>query len=200
MDESYSEMARTLEDARLKSPRKAVVTYLLNEVGRQVGQGEKVAVISDLSHFKVIGSVAESFSDKLFPGAPAQVRVGRTNLKARVASVTPQSKDGAVAFSVILDDDSNPRLRSGASAEVYVMTDIKEYVLRVGNGTYYAGAGSYDVWVLSADGSSLEKRAVQLGESSPDHVEVLSGLAQGERIVISDMSAYKSNSKLKIKK
>ena len=200
VDESYSEMARTLEDARLKSPRKAIVTYISNEIGGQVGAGEKVAVIADLSHFKVAASVAESFSDKLFTGAPVIVRVGRTELRARVANVTPQSKDGAVSFTVILDDDSNPRLRPGTAAEVYVMTDIKEHVLRVANGSYYSGPGSYRMWVLSADGSDLHTRTVQLGESSPDHVEVLSGLTSGERVVVSDMTQYKSNNSLKIKK
>ena len=200
VDENYGEMARTLEDARLKSPRKAVVTYIANEIGRQVAAGEKVAVVSDLSHFKVTGSVAESFSDKLFTGAPAIVRIGRTELRARVSNVTPQSKEGAIAFTVILDDDSNLKVRSGSSAEVYVMTDIKENVLRVGNGSYYSGPGSYNMWVMSADGTKLEKRAVQLGESSPDHVEVLSGLSPGEQAVISDMSQYKTNSTLKIKK
>ncbi len=200
VDENYGEMARTLEDARLKSPRKAVVTYIANEIGRQVAAGEKVAVVSDLSHFKVTGSVAESFSDKLFTGAPAIVRIGRTELRARVSNVTPQSKEGAIVFTVILDDDSNRKLRSGSSAEVYVMTDIKENVLRVGNGSYYSGPGSYNMWVMSADGTKLEKRAVQLGESSPDHVEVLSGLSPGEQAVISDMSQYKTNSILKIKK
>ena len=200
VDENYGEMARTLEDARLKSPRKAVVTYIANEIGRQVAAGEKVAVVSDLSLFKVTGSVAESFSDKLFTGAPAIVRIGRTEFRARVSNVTPQSKEGAIAFTVILDDDSNRKLRSGSSAEVYVMTDIKENVLRVGNGSYYSGPGSYNMWVMSADGTKLEKRAVQLGESSPDHVEVLSGLSPGEQAVISDMSQYKTNSTLKIKK
>ncbi len=200
VDENYGEMARTLEDARLKSPRKAVVTYIANEIGRQVAAGEKVAVVWDLSHFKVTGSVAESFSDKLFTGAPAIVRIGRTEFRARVSNVTPQSKEGAIAFTVILDDDSNRKLRSGSSAEVYVMTDIKENVLRVGNGSYYSGPGSYNMWVMSADGTKLEKRAVQLGESSPDHVEVLSGLSPGEQAVISDMSQYKTNSTLKIKK
>lgn len=200
VDESYGEMARTLEDARLKSPRKAVVTYIANEIGRQVGAGEKVAVISDLSHFKVVGSVAETFSDKLFTGAPAKVRVGRTELRARVSNVTPQSKEGAISFTVILDDDNNPRLRSGSSAEVYVMTDIKENVLRVGNGSYYSGPGSYQMWVLSADGTALDKRTVQLGDASPEHVEVLSGLTPGERVVVSDMTQYKSNSTLRLHK
>ena len=45
VDENYGEMARTLEDARLKSPRKAVVTYIANEIGRQVAAGEKVGLV-----------------------------------------------------------------------------------------------------------------------------------------------------------
>ncbi len=198
VDESYGEMARTLEDARLRSPRKAIVTYIANEIGRQVAMGEKVAVISDLDHFKVKASVAETFSDKLFTGAPAIVRVGKIELPARISNVTPQSKEGAIQFTVILEDDNNPRLRSGASAEVYVKTDLKENVVRVANSSYYAGPGSYTLWVLSSDGKSLQRRNVSLGESSPEHVEVLSGLSPGEKVVANDLEQYKSHETLRI--
>ena len=49
---SLAETKRTLEDAQIRSPRKAILTFVNNEIGAQIGQGEKVAIISDLSHFK----------------------------------------------------------------------------------------------------------------------------------------------------
>ena len=52
---SLAETKRTLEDAQIRSPRKAILTYVNNEVGAQVSQGSRVAIVSDLSHFKIGG-------------------------------------------------------------------------------------------------------------------------------------------------
>ena len=52
---SLAETKRTLDDAQVRSPRKAILTYINNQIGAQVGEGTQIAVISDLSHFKVEG-------------------------------------------------------------------------------------------------------------------------------------------------
>ena len=54
---SLAETKRTLEDAQIRSPRKAILTYVNNEVGAQVSQGSRVAIVSDLSHFKIEGEI-----------------------------------------------------------------------------------------------------------------------------------------------
>ena len=62
---------------------------------------------------------------------------------------------------------------------------------------YYVGEGKYDLFVLKGD--HLERREVVLGESNWDYVEVISGLQVGDKVVVSDMSAYKNKKELKLK-
>ena len=59
------------------------------------------------------------------------------------------------------------------------------------------GKGEYELFVVN--GGQLEKRKVQLGESNYEYVEVVSGLQEGDEVVISDMSSYKNKHKLKLK-
>ena len=61
---SLAETKRTLEDAQIRSPRKAILTYVNNEVGAQVSQGSRVAIVSDLSHFKIEGEIADTYGDR----------------------------------------------------------------------------------------------------------------------------------------
>ncbi len=195
---SLAEMKRTLEDAQIRSPRKAILTYINNQVGAQVSQGAQVAIISDLSHFKVEGEIADSYGDRIAAGGKAIVRVGALKLEGIISNVTPLSRNGVISFTVQLADDSNKRLRSGLKTDVYVMNAVKEDVMRISNGSYYVGAGQYELFVL--DGADeLVKRKVKLGESNFDYVEVLSGLKENEQVVISDMTDYQSKSKLKVK-
>lgn len=116
---SLSETRRTLEDAQLRSPRKAILTSINTQVGSQVAPGSQVAVVSDLSHFRVDGEAAESYSDRIVAGARAMVLVGHERLEGMVSSVTPLSRDGIMSFTVQLDDSSNRRLRSGLKVDIY---------------------------------------------------------------------------------
>ena len=193
------ETKRTLDDAQVRSPRKAILTYINNQIGAQVTEGSQIAVISDLSHFKVEGEIADTYGDRVAAGGKAIVKIGSEKLEGQVSSMTPLSKNGVISFTVQLVDDSNRRLRSGLKTDVYVMNAVKEDVLRIANASYYVGCGDYELFVL--DGSDeLVKRKVQLGDSNFEYVEVVSGLQQGDRVVVSDMSRYKNKNRLKLKK
>ena len=194
-----AEMKRTLDDAQVRSPRKAILTYINNQIGVQVTEGTQIAIISDLSHFKVEGEIADTYGDRVAAGGKAIVKIGSEKLEGTVSSVTPLSQNGVISFTVQLQDDSNRRLRSGLKTDVYVMNAVKEDVLRMANASYYVGRGEYNLFVRTSD-DKIEKRKVQLGDSNFEYVEVISGLQPGEEVVVSDMSQYKNKNSLKLKR
>lgn len=192
-----AETKRTLDDAQIRSPRKAILTYVNNEIGSQVGQGTKVAIVSDLSHFKIEGEIADTYGDRIAAGSKAVVKIGSDKLDGTVSDVTPLSKNGVISFTVQLEEDSHRRFRSGLKTDVYVMNAIKDDVMRIANASYYIGKGEYELFVVNGD--QLLKRKVQLGDSNYEYVEVISGLEPGDQVVVSDMASYKDKNKLKIK-
>lgn len=192
-----AEMKRTLDDAQIRSPRKAILTYINNQIGAQVSQGSQLAVISDLSHFKVEGEIADTYGDRVAAGGKAIVKIGSEKLEGTVSSVTPLSKNGVISFTVQLNEDNNRRLRSGLKTDVYVMNAVKEDVMRIANASYYVGRGEYELFVRNSD-KEIVKRKVQLGDSNFEFVEVASGLQPGDQVVVSDMSNYKNKNKLKL--
>lgn len=194
---TLAETKRILDDAQIRSPRKAILTYINNQVGTRVPQGTQVAILSDLSHFKIDGEIADSYGDRISTGNKVVVRIGSEELTGVVSNVTPLSKNGVIQFSVQLEDDSHSRLRSGLKTDVYVMNAVKDDVMRIANGPYYSGPGTYELFMMN--GNSLERRKVQLGESNYEFVEVMSGLKPGDRVMVSDMSQYRNKSKLKMK-
>lgn len=195
---NLGEMQRTLDDARIRAPRKATLTYINDQVGQKIAEGERIAIISDLSHFKVDGEIADTYSDRVSVGADAIVKIGKERLPGKVSNVTPLSRNGVMAFTVRLDDDSNKRLRSGLKTDVYVMCDVIEDVVRITNGPFYTGPGEYELFVLDSDDELLRCK-VTLGDSNFEYVEVKSGLQPGDRVVISDMKEFKTKKRLRIK-
>ena len=194
---SLAETKRTLDDAQVRSPRKAILTYVNNEIGAQVSEGTKIAIVSDLSHFKIKGEIADTYGDRIAAGSKAVVKIGSDKLEGTVSDVTPLSKNGVISFTVQLEEDNHRRLRSGLKTDVYVMNAVKDDVMRIANASYYVGKGEYDLFVVNGD--QLLKRKVQLGDSNYEYVEVISGLQPGDQVVVSDMASYKDKNKLKIK-
>lgn len=195
---SLAETKRTLLDAQIRSPRRAILTYVNTQVGAQVPAGTRVAIVSDLSHFKIEGEIADTYGDRVSTGSKAVVKIGSDVLEGTVADVTPLSKNGVIAFTVQLKEDNHRRLRSGLKTDVYVMNAVKEDVMRIANASYYVGKGEYDLFVLDGDDRAL-RRKVQLGDSNFEYVEVVSGLRPGDRVIVSDMSGYKNKKKVKVK-
>lgn len=194
---SLAETKRTLDDAQVRSPRKAILTYVNNEVGAQVSQGSRVAIVSDLSHFKIEGEIADTYGDRIAAGSKAVVKIGNDKLDGVVSDVTPLSKNGVISFTVQLEEDNHRRLRSGLKTDVYVMNAIKDDVLRISNASFYVGKGEYELFVVNGD--QLIKRKVQLGDSNFEYVEVVNGLEPGDEVVVSDMTSFKEKNKLKLK-
>lgn len=195
---NLGEMSRTLNDAQIRAPRRATLTFINDQIGQKISEGEKIAIISDLSHFKVDGELADSYGDRIRVGSKAVVRVGRERMPGMVSNVTPLSRNGVISFTVRLDDDANKRLRSGLKTDVYIMCDVREDVKRIKNGSFYTGPGSYDLFVFNGD-DELVKRTVKLGESNFEYVEVINGLEKGDKVVISDMKRFNNSNTIKVK-
>lgn len=196
-EKSLNELSRLLSDAQIGSPRKGILTFVNTQIGVQVAAGTQVAIVSDLSRFKVDADIADAYVDQVRPGARAVVKIGKEELPGTVSSVTPMSKNGTISFSVALRDDSSPLLRSGLKADVHILTAVRDDVVRMPNGSFYSGPAEYKLFVR--DGNTLVKRTVRLGESNYNYVEVISGLLPGDEVVVSNMKTYENDTKLKLK-
>ena len=195
---NLSEMERTLDNAKVKAPKSGIVTFLNKALGTSIGAGERLAVVSDLSHFKISAEIPEGNAGKLSVGSAVKIRFNRNTINGHISSISPQSQNGMIDFNVLLDDDNDKRLRSGLRTELNVVYDVHDEIVRIPNGQYFQGPGDYSLFIkVSPD--KLERRSVSLGDSNFDYVEVKSGISPGEEVVITDMSDYKNKKSVSLK-
>ena len=194
---NLDEMCRTLDNARIVAPRRGTLTWINDHIGEQVSEGTRLAVISDLGHFKVKGTMPDAYASKVGVGARASVVIGKKELEGTLSNLTPLSENGVISFEVSLDQDADPVLRSGLKTDIYVQCGIVDETIRLPRGSYYSGPGSYKMFV--ADGDRLNVRDIELGDANHQWVEVRSGLREGETVVVSDLKDLLNNKTLKIK-
>jgi HlyD family secretion protein len=189
---------RTLDLARPRAGRAGVLTWTLGEEGAQVRRGDVVARIADLSRYRVEATVSDVHAQRLAAGSPATVAAAETTLAGAVAQVLPKIQNGGVTFHVALSEPAHPALRANLRVDVHVVTGRKPRALRLRRGAFVVSAdGAGEVFVLR-DGLAV-RTPVRFGLASFDHVEVLSGLAAGDRVVISDMRDYQHLQQVRVR-
>ncbi|MDR1563102.1 MAG: efflux RND transporter periplasmic adaptor subunit [Dysgonamonadaceae bacterium] len=188
---------KMLSEAQVRSPRKATLTMVNDQIGSQVSAGAQLAIVSDLEHYKVDAEISDSYGSRIASGSKVTVKIASSELTGIVGNIVPSVKDGLINFTVLLEDNANTLLRSGLKVDVYVINSIESDAMRISRRSYYTGAGDYDLWVIS--GNEATKRKVVLGESSYNYVVVKEGLEEGETVIISDMARYYDKNTIKIK-
>ncbi len=188
-------------DACILSPRKAVLTRIKSKVGQTVGANEEVAVIADLSHFIIEGELADTYQGQIGVGAEVIIKLGKATTTGHIVELSPVSQGSKLPFVVNPDSKGTGILKPGTRAEIHIKAGVITDAVRIPNGIYYtSGPGTYELFVLTADGNEVEKRLVNLGKANYDYVEVIKGIEPGEQIVLSDMSRFKNKRSVKLEK
>ncbi len=132
---SLDQAALKLTQAMLTSPITGTVTALDVAVGDQVGAGQAVVTISDLSRFRVEVSLDETEVSRLAVGQPVRATVGAVpdaEMTGAVFSIAPsaESQSGVVLYPVVVRLDPSPAdLRAGMTADVQIVTASERDVI-----------------------------------------------------------------------
>ncbi len=190
------ESRRQFELAGLRADRDGVLTSIISEVGATVRRGDVVARIADLSAYRVEASISDVHAARLAAGMRAQVAVDDVRIGGTIESVDPRIVSGVVKFFVTLDQPSHPRLRNNVRVDVHVVTGTRPNVLRARRGTL--GRTSANTAFVVRGGNAV-RVPVRFGLTSEDAIEFLSGVHEGDEVVISDMSEYEDVEMVKLK-
>ena len=196
LDKETTQARRLVELSTTKSDRAGVVTWALTQEGAQVRKGDVIARLADLSSYRVDATVSDVHAGRLQAGQAAVVRIGDEALAGTVSAVYPTVENGVVKFTVALADPARAGLRPSLRVDVHVVTDHKPRTLKVARGPF-ADDSSRRAFVVRGD------RAVRvplvLGLSGVDDVEVVSGVAEGDELILSDMREYLHLSEIALK-
>lgn len=191
-------LQKKLQQADITASRNGVVTWVNKNIGAAVQPGEVLARIADLSSFKVKGTISDQHLDLLKNGMTAIIRIGDQQVRGKVVNIYPAVQNATVSFDIKPDSSHHKLFRPNLKADVFLVTDEHQQVLRVSNGPAFRGTPSQYIYVLK-DGVATRK-TVQVGLSNFDFVELKDQVKEGDAVIISDMSSFKNSSQITIKK
>ncbi|MEL7530058.1 MAG: HlyD family efflux transporter periplasmic adaptor subunit [Bacteroidota bacterium] len=187
-EKKLRELGRKLKETRVVAPESGVITWVSEDIGKNVAEGEMLVRLANLSSFRVEGTVSDLFADQIKVGLPVKVRINQEDLPGRIISILPAVTNNTIAFNVALEDPSNQALRPSMQTELFIVTRSKEDALRVPNGPAFTGAREQEVFVVEGDKAYRRRLRVV---SSLDYMELVGDIRPGERVIISDMQDYR---------
>jgi membrane fusion protein, multidrug efflux system len=174
--------------ARVVAPFDGIVAAKMIDAGSMAAPGHPLMTVEDPKTYRVEASVDDSVIRTIRPGDPAQVRIESAGalIPGRVAEVVPAADPMSRKYTVKVDllpagDGTEHDLRSGRFARVQFLSGRRE-ALTVPPDAIVRQGQLTGVWAVDANGIA-HMRLVTVGRSASGRVEVLSGLAAGDRIV-----------------
>jgi HlyD family secretion protein len=188
-------LKQRLDELTVRSPVSGMVAQLGQADQTHVARSAPLVTVVDLSALAIQFQVAESLSDGIKPGQPADITLDGQTVKGVVTAVSPDVQDGWVTGRARFAGSQPAGLRQNEQAAVRIVLGRHDDVLKVERGAFLSPETNH-VYVLR--GNEALRVPVELGGASISEIEVLRGLAAGDRIVISDTSAFNDANEVRI--
>ncbi|HLF82937.1 MAG TPA: efflux RND transporter periplasmic adaptor subunit [Blastocatellia bacterium] len=183
--------------SRVTSPINGIVTAKHVDAGAMAAPGAPLVTIEDDSQYRLEAAVEESRIGHIQTNDPVQVRIdalGGLELTGRVSEIVPAADPASRSHTVKIDLPAQPSLRSGSFGRASFAAGQKQAITVPLRAVIERGQ-LVSVFVVD-DSGTARVRLIKTGKSYGDRVEVLTGLSEGERIVVDRIDAVSDGSRV----
>jgi HlyD family secretion protein len=190
----------TVEALTVRAPVAGRLTGFRLQVGETVKPDQHVGRIDDPTRFKLSAKVDEFYLSRVAIGHQGGVSQGEQNYPIAISAVYPQIKDGRFTVEMTFAKSQPAVLSPGQSLDVSVTLGEPAPANVLPNGAFINDTGGAWVFVLGSDGKTAERREIKIGRRNNSQVEILSGLAVGEKVIVSSYASFLKSNRLQLSK
>ena len=187
---------KNLDNLNVKAPVSGKLTALSVELGESKARGQRLGQVDKLDSFKLSAMVDEFYIAKLQTGQSAIAEVNGKEHRLVVSKIYSQVTNGQFEIELKFDAETPSNIRRGQNLSMKLQLADGERVLVIDKGGFIQDTGGNWAFVLNDQGEVANKRLIRAGRSNPDYIEILDGVAPGERVVVSSYGNYDDKEQL----
>ncbi len=195
---NYNLRRQQVDQLRVRAGMTGVLEQVPVEVGQQVQPGTNLVRVADPTRLKAELRIAETQARDLTIGQIAAVDTRQGIIPGKVIRIDPSAVNGTVTVDVELEGELPRGARPDLSVDGTIELERLENVLFVGRPAFGQEQSTVGLFKLDAQGEATRAQ-VQLGRSSVNTIEILSGLQEGDQVVLSDMSAWDQFERIRLR-
>jgi HlyD family secretion protein len=190
---------RQLESMHVRPGAAGVLQELPHEVGQWVIAGAMLARVAQPDRLRAEVRVAEVQARDVQRGLPVAVDTRNGIVAGRVARVDPAAQAGMVRVEVSLEGELPKGARPDQGVEASIELETLDNVLSMPRPALAQPGTEVNIFRVTPEGDAAARVRVRLGRASTDAVEVLGGLGEGDRVVLTDMSAWEKAERIRLR-
>jgi HlyD family secretion protein len=190
---------KQVDDLKVRAGSGGVLQQVLVTEGQQVQPGTNIARVADPNSLKAVLRVAETQISGVRVGQPVVVDTRNGLIQGTGARIDPAAREGTFEIDATLIGPLPPSARPDLSVDGTIELERLQDVLKVGRPAFGQAQQTIGMFVLSPDGTEAERRSVKLGRNSVSQIEILDGLKEGDRVIISDTTALDSYNRIRLR-
>jgi HlyD family secretion protein len=181
----------------IKAPSDGIILTVFANEGEKVEKDKLLVKMSDLSTYKIKGTIDNRLKDNLKTGGEAFAVIGNERLRGKIGNISPVIRDKKIEFDVFLENTNYSDISPNLEVEMMIVTQEKDSVLRIEMGPAFNRNKLQDVYIVKGD--KAIRTAITTGLIGTEFIEVVSGLNQGDRVIISDISSFRHKKEIDFK-
>ena len=185
-----------LENLTLSAPADGQLTSFNAELGELKQAGSRIGILDNIEEYKIQALVDEHYLQRITKGTKCVVENNGSEFKAEIIKIYPQINNSQFTIDVKLEDNSI-ELRRGQTFNIRIELGSSNRSLVIKRGSFFNTTGGNWIYVLESD-EVAEKREIKLGRVNSDYFEVISGLKEGDKVIVSSYSNYNDTEILKL--
>ena len=183
------EARRRVSELDVLSPVDGVVGSISVNPEDNVTPNQQLMTVIDLSAFEIEIDIPESYADNISIGAETEITYEGRIYGGRVSSVSPEVTGSLVEGRVVFGDELPQGLKQNQRVSTRIILSSKQNVLKARRGPYLEAGGGRKIYLV--EGDLATQQAITVGATSITEVEILSGLEEGDTIIIADTSRFR---------
>lgn len=183
-----NDLQRQIDELTLLAPTSGIVGTVYVREKDNVNANAPIITVIDLSALEIEAAIPENYADDLGVGLGTEISFNGETLAGTLVAISPEVQDGQVTGRIRFNQTQVQNLRQNQRVNARILIESKQDVLKLRRGAFVESGGGRIAYVVEQNNAF--KRDVVLGARSIGEVEVISGLAEGEQVVISSLNEF----------
>lgn len=199
MEKSLDVLRNNKNNFLIMSPATGRLSSFSISLGQSLSTGQSIGKVDLMGGYKLVAKIDEYYINKLHAGIKGTLESNGKEYNVIVSKVLPEVVQGQFSAELNFADNNKPdNLKIGMTFGVKLKLSADTQSLMIPKGNFFKDTNGK--WIFVTENGKAVRKNISLGRENPLYYEVLSGLKEGEQVIVSDYSDYKKYEILDIKK
>ena len=200
MHQNLRMIKKKLDDLDVKAPAEGLLASLNVEIGESVTSGFRLGQVHILDAYKLQVEIDEHYISRVSRGLKGEFEFAGSDYDLQLSRIYPEVRNGRFSVDMEFTGEVPEKIRIGQTFRIRLELGESRNAVLIPRGGFYQSTGGQWVYVVDPSGSFATKRNIRIGRQNPRFYEVLEGLEEGEKVIVSSYDNYGNVDKLILKK